>query len=478
VGAEREKHEDYENQPARTAESVQPAQPLEPTQPPEPIQPAQPTHTVLIASNNQGKVSEIVESLDLEGWRFLSLSDANVTELPEETGETYEENARIKALAAHRQAPHSAALADDSGLEVDALIGAPGVRSARYSGEGATDAQNTAKLLAALEAVPAEQRTARFVCSLVYVDEQGHEIVARGVCEGRIAREPRGDGGFGYDPVFLPSEIDDGRTMAELSAAEKNRISHRGKALRALRAKLASHRKTSATLADEGDAPTRVIAFDLDGTLLEGHSPVRMVRNLVARRIIPYTTAAKVLWWGVRYRLRLPVEQEQVREYVFRSFSHFPAAEADDIMVTFYKDDLQRRLRPKALETIREHQAAGDVIVLVSASFTPLVREVSRDVHADWFICTQMEIEDGYYTGNVEGVPPEGAQKLVQLTAWADEHFGEGAWVLGAAYGDHRSDEPLLAPARQPVAVNPDTDLERVARRRGWQIVDWSFEPH
>jgi XTP/dITP diphosphohydrolase len=450
------------------------------------------THTVLVASNNQGKVHEIVESLGLEGWRFLPLSASGLAELPEETGETYEENARLKALAAHRVFARGAALADDSGLEVDALGGAPNVRSARYSGENATDAQNNVKLLAELEGVPAERRSARFVCCLVYVDEQGHETVVRGVCEGRIADGPRGDGGFGYDPLFLPDGIDGGRTMAELSAAEKNRVSHRGKALRALRDVLAARHEAPGTPDAKPDgvpapdglptpnaapAPARVVAFDLDGTLLEGHSPVRMVRDLVARRIIPYATAAKVLWWGVRYRLRMPVEQEQVREYVFRSFSRFPAAAADDIMVAFYKDDLRRRLRPQALEAIRQHRAAGDVLVLVSASFTPLVREVARDVGADWFICTQMEVEDGHYTGNVEGLPPEGVQKPLQLAAWADGRFGKEGWVLAAAYGDHRSDEPLLALAKHPVAVNPDTGLERVARRNGWQIVDWSFEP-
>jgi XTP/dITP diphosphohydrolase len=456
--------------------------------------------TVIVASNNEGKIREIVESLDLEGRRFLPLSACGITEAPAETGETYEENARIKALAARRVAPHSAALADDSGLEVDALGGAPAVHSARYGGERTTDGRNIERLLAELEAVPERERTARFVCCIVYVDEAGHETVVRGVCEGRIALASRGEGGFGYDPVFLPDEIGDGRTMAELGADEKNRISHRGKALRALRERLVAQgdgqpaaqgasqdaTQLAATGATQPVAvgaparpspPARIVAFDLDGTLLEGHSPVRLVRELVRQDIIPYTTALKVLWWGVRYRLRLPVKQARAREYVFRSFTHFPATEADKLMVNIYKDDLQGRLRPRALEVIREHQMAGSLIVLVSASFAPLLKEVTRDVGADWFICTQMEIEDGYYTGSVRGQPPEGAQKIIQLTAWADERFGEDGWVLVAAYGDHLSDEPLLAAARQPVAVNPDTGLERVARRKDWQIVDWSFEP-
>jgi HAD superfamily hydrolase (TIGR01490 family) len=224
-------------------------------------------------------------------------------------------------------------------------------------------------------------------------------------------------------------------------------------------------------------APARVVAFDFDGTLLEGHSPVRMIRRLVRRGVIPYGTAFKALWWGVRYKLRIPVEQEEVREYIFQSFSHFPAAEADALMADFYREDLRHRLRPRALEAIGKHQAAGEVVVLVSASFAPILREVSRDVGAYRFICTQMEVVDGYYTGNVTGQPPEGEQKAIQLSSWADGEFAAGGWVLARSYGDHRSDEPLLRTAGEAVAVNPDIGLERVAKREGWHIVDWSFTP-
>jgi HAD superfamily hydrolase (TIGR01490 family) len=217
-----------------------------------------------------------------------------------------------------------------------------------------------------------------------------------------------------------------------------------------------------------------IAAFDFDGTLLEGHSPVRMVVRLFRQGIIPYRTAASVFWWGVRYRLRIPVEQDEVREYIFKSLSHVPAAEADTLMVDLYNENLRQRLRPRALEVVKEHKTAGEVIVLVSASFSPMLREASRDVGADWFICTQMEIKDGYYTGSVEGSPPEGEQKVVQLAAWADEQYGEDGWELVVAYGDHRSDEPLLRSALSAVAVNPDTDLERIAKREGWRIVDWS----
>ena len=134
-----------------------------------------------------------------------------------------------------------AVLADDSGLEVDALGGAPGVFSARYAGPDGDDAANNAKLLAELAAVPDAERTARFVCTLVFIDEDGTESVARGTIEGAIGREPRGSEGFGYDPLFVPNDqpqraVDAGEklTSAEMEPAEKNAVSHRGKALRAL----------------------------------------------------------------------------------------------------------------------------------------------------------------------------------------------------------------------------------------------------
>ena len=222
--------------------------------------------------------------------------------------------------------------------------------------------------------------------------------------------------------------------------------------------------------------PVPIVAFDFDGTLLEGHSPVRMIRRLSLRRVIPFSVAFKALWWGVRYKLRMQVEQKEVRGYIFSAFTHLTAEEANEIMSNFYHEDLRQRLRPKALEAIRKHREAGDKIVLVSASFLPILREVKKDVGADWFICTQMEVEDGHYTSNIANPPPEGEQKLVQLVAWADAEYAETGWELSVAYGDHYSDEPLLAAAQQAVAVNPDFGLEKVAKREGWQIVDWSFK--
>ena len=192
---------------------------------------------VVVATSNRGKLAEIRSALPFVGWRFSAADELDYEwPSPEETGASFVENARIKAVAA-RERFGFAALADDSGLEVDALDGEPGVYSSRYAGPCADDAENNSRLLLALKDVPEGERTARFRSTIVFVGPDGTETVANGTCEGSIGFEPRGEGGFGYDPLFYP-DATPGRTMAELTLAEKNAISHRGAALRDLRAKL------------------------------------------------------------------------------------------------------------------------------------------------------------------------------------------------------------------------------------------------
>ena len=184
---------------------------------------------VVLASSNPGKLAELNALLQPAGLQVVS-QDALGVEPPEETGLTFLENALIKARAACA-ATGLPALADDSGVVVDALGGAPGVHSARYAGDGASDADNVAKLLDALEDVAAPERTAAFVCAIVYLRHARDPcpLVCEGVWEGRILDVARGAGGFGYDPVFFVASL--GRTAAELSRAEKNAVSHRGQAL-------------------------------------------------------------------------------------------------------------------------------------------------------------------------------------------------------------------------------------------------------
>ena len=191
--------------------------------------------TIVLATNNAHKVSEISHALDFSDWEFKTLRELGIDSDPVEDAGTFEGNARIKARAAHEASAGLAVLADDSGLEVDALAGAPGVLSARFAGVDATDEQNNEKLLCELESVPDAARTARFVCTLVLIDEDGSERIARGTVEGRIGYEPQGDGGFGYDPLFWPDVFEGSCTLAEVPQERKNAVSHRGNALRALR---------------------------------------------------------------------------------------------------------------------------------------------------------------------------------------------------------------------------------------------------
>jgi len=192
---------------------------------------------VIVASTNHGKLAEIRSALDFEGWEFVTAGDIGLVPLDvEETGETFLDNALLKARAYAKEFGLPA-LADDSGLEVDALGGEPGVRSSRYSGEDATDEENNTKLLKELATVAETCRTARFRSVVVLAEPDGTFTSAVGACEGRIGYERRGTGGFGYDPLFLPVATP-GRAMAELTLTEKNTISHRGAALRALRCAL------------------------------------------------------------------------------------------------------------------------------------------------------------------------------------------------------------------------------------------------
>lgn len=191
---------------------------------------------VVAATNNAKKLEEMNRILTQLGWEVVGLRSCGDFPEPVEDADSFEGNARIKALAAHRNTG-LAAIADDSGLMVEALGGAPGVYSSRYAGEGATDADNNAKLLRELADVPAGQRAAAYACAIVFIDDDGSEHSAWGTCEGEIGFEPTGEGGFGYDPYFLSADYP-GQTLAQVDARAKDAISHRGKALRSLVAKL------------------------------------------------------------------------------------------------------------------------------------------------------------------------------------------------------------------------------------------------
>ena len=184
---------------------------------------------LVLATRNQDKVREIGEILKIEdGIELLSLHNYPDALDVVEDGKTYEENAIKKASELAEYTGHLT-IADDSGLEVDALGGAPGVHSARYAGENASDQDRVVKLLSALQNVPDDRQSGRFICAVAIAEPLAQVLVVRGVCEGRIIRMPRGTEGFGYDPVFVPVGYD--KTFAELGDEIKNQISHRAKAL-------------------------------------------------------------------------------------------------------------------------------------------------------------------------------------------------------------------------------------------------------
>ncbi|HYX32491.1 MAG TPA: RdgB/HAM1 family non-canonical purine NTP pyrophosphatase [Oligoflexus sp.] len=183
--------------------------------------------TLYLATRNEHKAQEIQAILGSE-WRVASSRELDPQLDWDENGTTFRANALIKAKALRTRTP-SPVLADDSGLEVEVLEGAPGVFSARYAGPGSNDRDNLYKLLRVLQGVPEEQRRARFVCVLCYLDAEGIAHYFEGYCDGRIIDQPRGGEGFGYDPIFVPEGQD--KTFAELNAAEKNSISHRNKAM-------------------------------------------------------------------------------------------------------------------------------------------------------------------------------------------------------------------------------------------------------
>ncbi len=197
------------------------------------------TEPLLIGSRNQKKALELAQLLEGLPWEVKSLADFHEVPEPEENGATFEANA-VKKAKHYAERLGVWCVADDSGLVVDALDGAPGVYSARYAGANCTDADNNAKLLAALAAAPEPQRRARFVCCAALVRPGGTPHIEMGTVEGRVGFECRGRLGFGYDPVFIPEGFDE--TFGEMTVSDKHAISHRGRAFRKLRNYLASLR--------------------------------------------------------------------------------------------------------------------------------------------------------------------------------------------------------------------------------------------
>ena len=224
------------------------------------------------------------------------------------------------------------------------------------------------------------------------------------------------------------------------------------------------------------DTRRRVAVFDFDGTSIEGQSGALFTRYLLSHKMMSPLRLARLVWWGARYKLHLPHDQDQARELVFGALRRLSSQEVDELMLRFHDEVIVPLYRPRALREVAWCHEKGFVVLLVSATFAPIAEVAARRLGADGFVATQMERDErGRYTGRVEGVVVEGAEKCRAVEAWCNERLGAGAWVLERAYADHHSDTPLLEAVRAPRVVCPGKTLALTARRRGWPVLDWEL---
>jgi len=226
-----------------------------------------------------------------------------------------------------------------------------------------------------------------------------------------------------------------------------------------------------------GAGKVQVAVFDFDGTSIEGSSPSWLVNRLIFERKISPLTIAKIGLWGVAYKWHLPQNESWVRGQVFRAFAGKPKASVDAYLVHLYDNYIDKRFRPQADAAMRQRAEEGCEVIVVSASFEPIVMRAMERHPFNHQISTRMKVApDGTYTREVEGKPIEGDAKMVAIKHWCDGRYGEGNWELAYAYSDHHSDAPLLAAAKHPFAVTPNTGMSKLAKREGWPILDWGID--
>ena len=224
-------------------------------------------------------------------------------------------------------------------------------------------------------------------------------------------------------------------------------------------------------------AKARVAVFDFDDTSIEGSSPSWLVNRLIFEHKISPITSLKIGFWGIAFKWHLPQNESWVRGQVFKAFDGKPKEVVDQYLTDFYDKIIAKRFRPKADEEMRKRAEEGCTVVVVSASFEPIVVRAmeSHPFHAQ--ISTRMKIRaNGTYTREVDGRPIEGEEKLVALKRWCDGRFGPDNWELAYAYGDHHSDKPLLEAAQNPFAVSPNTGMSHIAKVKGWPVLDWKMD--
>lgn len=227
----------------------------------------------------------------------------------------------------------------------------------------------------------------------------------------------------------------------------------------------------------QGDAPEKITiaAFDFDGTCISGSSSLKLVGVLGWAFRLSLYKLFRIGCWGLAYKLNWPKDAEGVRRRVFRAFRGKPALEVNDFLGSFYCEKIAPLYRADADAAMLAHLEAGHVVVLVSASFEPIVAAAMVDHPIEFALASRMRIDDeGCYTDQIDGLPTEGPEKIIVFEKFANKYFGEGNWELGWAYGDHFSDVSMLEAAVHPCAVTPDKKLWRYAEDHGWDILEWS----
>lgn len=230
----------------------------------------------------------------------------------------------------------------------------------------------------------------------------------------------------------------------------------------------------SERLADHDGGFATIAAFDFDGTCITGSSPKKLVDMLWGMKMLSLYKLFRIGLWGLAYKLNLPKDAEGVRKRVFSAFAGIPAKKVNEYLCKFYHEYISKRFRIEADAAMQAHLDAGHVVMVVSASFEPIIASAMLEHPIQYALACRMKIDaDGNYTREVEGLPTEGPDKLVVMHEFANRLFGEGGWELGWAYGDHYSDLNLLEASEHPCAVTPDGKLRKVAESRNWQILEW-----
>ena len=220
------------------------------------------------------------------------------------------------------------------------------------------------------------------------------------------------------------------------------------------------------------DPPTRIVAFDVDGTLIEGHSQTLFARYIIERGVAPRSLMARIAWWYALYRLGVPLPVARIQRRMVGAFTGAPIERMNAMLDAFATDILADRLLPGALEQVRALRSDGAHVVLVSASLELIISRLAKLIDADGTVATRLVPSvDGRFSGRIDGDMIYGGKKVDAVRRYANERFRD--WIFDSAYGDHESDEPLLTAAQHAVAVNPDRRFEAIARRRGWDVVRW-----